>query len=145
MAAAVAGKTPGHSPADRREPDADAQEAVMDGSGLSHRERRALTAIERALRADPRFDRAMTFGTGLFPQEPEPEPGPGPQPADRPRGGRHGALTGAVCAMAAAALALLPLAVATSAPVLIAAFTFSYAATLVGLFLLVRRWCRRSG
>ncbi|MFE1793223.1 DUF3040 domain-containing protein [Streptomyces sp. NPDC059525] len=143
MAAAVAGKAPGHSPADRREPDADAQEAVMDGSGLSHRERRALTAIERALRADPRFDRAMTFGTGLFPQEPE--PGPGSQSADRPRVGPHGALTGAVCAMAAAALALLPLAVATSAPVLIAAFTFSYAATLVGLFLLVRRWCRRSG
>ncbi|RKT08384.1 hypothetical protein BX286_6480 [Streptomyces sp. 3211.6] len=137
MAAVAAGKTPGHSPASRREPAADAQEAVMDGSGLSHRERRALTAIERALRADPRFDRAMTFGTRLFPQEPD--------PAGRPRGARHGALTGTVCAMAVAALALLPLAVATSEPALIAAFTFSYAATLAGLFVLVRRWCRRGG
>ncbi|MFH7599720.1 DUF3040 domain-containing protein [Streptomyces racemochromogenes] len=109
----------------------------MDGSGLSHRERRALTAIERALRADSRFERAMTFGTGLFPRDPE--------RAQRPPGERHGALAGTVCALTAVALTLLPLAVATSAPALIAAFTFAYAATLAGLFLLVRRWCRRGG
>ncbi|GAA0317384.1 hypothetical protein GCM10010302_65570 [Streptomyces polychromogenes] len=137
MTAAGEGKTPGHSDTDRREPVADAQEAVMAGDGLSHRERRALTAIERALRADPRFDRAMTFGTGLFPREPE-------RPDGR-RGERRGPLTGTVCALTALALALLPLAVATSAPALIAAFTLAYAATLVGLFLLVRRWCRRGG
>ncbi|MFF4365072.1 DUF3040 domain-containing protein [Streptomyces sp. NPDC001594] len=110
----------------------------MDGSGLSHRERRALSAIERALRTDPRFERAMTFGTRLFAQEPDPAAG-------RPPGGRHGVLGGTVCALAGVALALLPLAVATSEPALIAAFTFAYAATLAGLFLLVRRWCRRDG
>ncbi|MEU8437663.1 DUF3040 domain-containing protein [Streptomyces sp. NPDC029216] len=108
----------------------------MTGSGLSPRERRALTAIERALRADPRFERAMTAGTGLFPREPDPR--------DRPHGERHGALAATVCAMTAVALTLLPLAVATSAPALIIAFTVSYVATLAGLFLLVRRWTRRS-
>ncbi|MFF2197820.1 DUF3040 domain-containing protein [Streptomyces sp. NPDC058157] len=128
---------PGHSSVSRWEPAGDAQEAVMDGSGLSHRERRALTAIERALRTDPRFERAMTSGTRLFAQEPD--------PADRPPDGRRGVLGGVVCAVTAVALTLLPLAVATSEPALVAAFTFSYAATLAGLFLLVRRWCRRSG
>ncbi|MFD8145674.1 DUF3040 domain-containing protein [Streptomyces sp. NPDC059708] len=109
----------------------------MAGYGLSHRERRALTAIERALRADPRFEQAMTCGTRLFPRDPERAAGGS--------GERHGTLTGTVCALTAAALVLLPLAVATSAPVLIAAFAFSYTATLVGLFLLVRRWSRRGG
>ncbi|MER6217696.1 DUF3040 domain-containing protein [Streptomyces sp. NPDC001272] len=108
----------------------------MDGSRLSHRERRALTAIERALGADPRFERAMAFGTGLFPQEPERDGRPGEE--------RHGALTRIVCALTVVALTLLPLAAATSAPALIAAFTFAYLATLAGLFVLVRRWCRRS-
>ncbi|KIF06177.1 hypothetical protein PL81_09000 [Streptomyces sp. RSD-27] len=109
----------------------------MAGNALSHRERRALTAIERALRADPRFERAMSNGAGLFPREPD--------PADPERGGRHSRLAGTVCALTAVALALLPLAVATSEPALIAAFTLAYAATLAGLFLLVRRWCRSAG
>lgn len=106
----------------------------MDGRGLSPREKRTLTAIERELRADPRFVRAMATGTGLLPDHRPPG-----------SGGRHLPLRRVVCALALLSLVLLPPAAATSVPALVWAFALSYAATLSGLVVLVRRWCRRQG
>ncbi|MEU9035710.1 hypothetical protein AB0D45_12550 [Streptomyces sp. NPDC048352] len=154
----------------------------MTGHGLSRSERRALTAIERTLRTDERFQRLMAVGADLFCEDrPSPERAPHqgrPDVARRPGGhpwGRaphtaeprtadpypaesrpavphaaqpraaepHSRLTRAVCASVVLSLVLLPLAAATSSPALICAFAISYAVTLAGLAVLVRRWCGR--
>ncbi|MFJ8660143.1 DUF3040 domain-containing protein [Streptomyces sp. NPDC093795] len=101
----------------------------MDEARLSERERRILAEIEQRLEEDQPLARGLrTMRRG---------------PLRRADGGRRGPTVLGLCALGAATLVLLVLAVATEAPILIWAFAATWVLTLVTLLRLVVRWTRR--
>lgn len=105
---------------------------AMDGPELSRRELEILNGIEQELRTEQLLDRRLrTLHRGLRPWS---------SAGHWPRRHWLGACTAAVGLVCAV---FFVRAVVTSSPAQIWAFSALWVLTLVGLLLLVIRWCRR--
>lgn len=103
----------------------------MDEVRLSAHERRALAGMEAALSRDRALDRRLSsMRRGLLPRV-------------RPLPRMHGRLSLGVIVLLAASVALMVPAIETGSPVLTWLFAGLWALTLIGLTVLVVRWCRR--